>query len=82
MLSSGNDESYHDVNNEARMRNDGQIIGSGFHNTEERQGLGQVTLDSDVCFKISIYCNSNFRFMRNLENKEVISIMYQLKKDL
>lgn len=51
MLSSGNDESYHDVNNEARMRNDGQIIGSGFHNTEERQGLGQVTLDSDVCLK-------------------------------
>lgn len=42
------------------MRNDGQIIGSGFHNTEERQGLGQVTLESDVYFKISIYCKCEF----------------------
>ncbi len=35
---------------ESRMRNDGQMYGSGFHNTEERQGLGQVPTEADVYF--------------------------------
>lgn len=33
------------------MRNDGQMFGSGFHNTEERQGLGVATTEADVFLK-------------------------------
>lgn len=47
----GNDDSFSEMNNESRMRNDGQIYGSGFHNTEERQGLGVVSSEADVISK-------------------------------
>lgn len=36
------------------MRNDGQMFGSGFHNTEERQGLGVATTEADVFENTSI----------------------------
>jgi len=32
------------------MRNDGQIFGSGFHNTEERQVLGVAPTEADVYY--------------------------------
>lgn len=76
----GNDDSFSDVNNESRMRNDGQIFGSGFHNTEERQVLGVAPTEADVYYfylAIKLY---GFRFMQNSENNEAINIMFRLKK--
>lgn len=46
----GNDDNYKEAINECGMRNDGQIIGTEFHNTEERHGLGQVSTEADVIF--------------------------------
>lgn len=88
----GNDDNYADMNNESRMRNDGQMYGSSFHNTEERSGLGQVPTEADVILfyknhnKISLKNKLNlinifFRFIQNSENKEAINIMFLLKRD-
>lgn len=44
----GNDDNYKEAINECGMRNDGQVIGTEFHNTEERHGLGQVSTEADV----------------------------------